>query len=127
MIGWVANSKVHVTDRFIFDRNGDGSGVRLDLQQDWVAVGGEESVNGSTGETWTTIHFWRYLDTGDCNDRPILSGRLMQTVWSYGESLSTVHPSVKPPPATRLPPPSSLPSLAPSIHLKAHSPWRAHT
>ena len=58
--------------------------MRLDLQQDWVAVGGEESVNASTGETWTTIHFWRYLDTGDVNDRPLLSGRKMQIAWSFG-------------------------------------------
>ena len=91
MVGWVnPDGQLTITDRFIFTRKQDGSGVRLDLQQDWVAVGGEESVNGSTGETWTTIHFWRYLDTGDANDRPIPNGRLAQIVWSYGrqEALS---------------------------------------
>ena len=87
MVGWVTpDGQLTITDRFIFTQKQDGSGVRLDLQQDWVAVGGEESVNGSTGKTWTTIHFWRYLDTGDVNDRPIPNGRLAQIVWSYGES-----------------------------------------
>ena len=95
MVGWVAGGRVHVTDRFLFSQKQDGSGLRLDRRQDWVAVGGEESVNATTGETWTTIHFWRYLDTGDCNDRPIVSGHLSQVIWSFGEWEQSTCPASK--------------------------------
>ena len=85
MIGWVSSSRAYATDRFIFGRQTDGSGLRLDRQQDWRVVGGEERRNESTGDTWTTLHFWRHLDTRDCNDRPIVAGQLSQVIWSYGK------------------------------------------
>ena len=85
MVGWVSHGLVWVTDRFIFNRSDGGAGIPLDKQQDWQAVAGKEAVDQSTGATWTTIHFSRALDTGDCNDRPIAHGRAMQVIWSYGE------------------------------------------
>eukprot|EP00475_Leptophrys_vorax_P029026 TRINITY_DN4232_c0_g1_i7.p1 TRINITY_DN4232_c0_g1~~TRINITY_DN4232_c0_g1_i7.p1 ORF type:complete len:617 (+),score=18.32 TRINITY_DN4232_c0_g1_i7:188-2038(+) len=87
MVGWVADGTVFATDRFIFNKSADGSGVAIDAQQDWHLVGGQEGADQSTGDTWTTIHVWRKLDTGDCNDRKIGSpGKDTLVVWAAGDS-----------------------------------------
>ncbi|CAI7794143.1 unnamed protein product [Closterium sp. NIES-53] len=59
-------------------------GPVLDGKQDWHVLGGSQTTNQSTGDMWTTVHAWRLLDTGDCNDRPIVSGKLHNVIWATG-------------------------------------------
>ncbi|CAI5486901.1 unnamed protein product [Closterium sp. Naga37s-1] len=84
LVAWVAESegRVYATDCFIF--NTTATGTALDDQQDWHVLGGSQVTNQSTGDTWTTVHAWRLLDTGDCNDRPIVSGKLHNIIWASG-------------------------------------------
>ncbi|GJP40457.1 hypothetical protein CLOM_g138, partial [Closterium sp. NIES-68] len=84
LVAWVAETegRVYATDRFIFDK----SGPALDAQQDWHVLGGSQATNQSTGDTWTTVHAWRKLDTGDCNDRPIVPGKLHNLIWAIGST-----------------------------------------
>ncbi|CAI5486919.1 unnamed protein product [Closterium sp. Naga37s-1] len=82
LVAWVAEAggRVYGTDRFIFDT----SGPVLDDKQDWHVLGGSQTTNQSTGDTWTTVHAWRLLNTGDCNDRPIITGKLQNVIWATG-------------------------------------------
>ncbi|CAI5486968.1 unnamed protein product [Closterium sp. Naga37s-1] len=84
MVAWVAEreGRVYATDRFVFNKTGEG--VALDEQQDWRVLGGSQTTDQSTGDTWTTVHVWRQLDTGDCNDRPITAGALSFVIWAMG-------------------------------------------
>ncbi|CAI7794138.1 unnamed protein product [Closterium sp. NIES-53] len=84
LVAWVAENegRVYATDRFIF--NTSFTGTALDDQQDWHVLGGSQTTNQSTGDAWTTVHVWRLLDTGDCNDRPIISGKLHNIIWAMG-------------------------------------------
>ncbi|GJP36578.1 hypothetical protein CLOM_g21069 [Closterium sp. NIES-68] len=84
LVAWVADSEARVftTDRFIFNKS--STGVALDAQQDWHVLGGSQATNQSMGDTWTTVHVWRLLDTGDCNDRPIVTGKLHNVIWATG-------------------------------------------
>ncbi|GJP34919.1 hypothetical protein CLOM_g19397 [Closterium sp. NIES-68] len=84
LVAWVAESqgRAYATDRFVFNKTGEG--VALDAQQDWHVVGGSQTADQSTGATWTTVHVWRQLDTGDCNDRPIVAGAPSYVVWAMG-------------------------------------------
>ncbi|CAI5491473.1 unnamed protein product [Closterium sp. Naga37s-1] len=84
MLAWVAEreGRVYATDRFVFNKTGEG--VALDDQQDWRVLGGSQTTDQSTGDTWTTVHVWRQLDTGDCNDRPITAGALSFVIWAMG-------------------------------------------
>ncbi|CAI5974536.1 unnamed protein product [Closterium sp. NIES-65] len=84
LVAWVAENegRVYATDCFIF--NTSATGTALDDQQDWHVLGGSQMTNQSTGDTWTTVHVWRLLDTGDCNDRPIISGKLHNIIWAMG-------------------------------------------
>ncbi|CAI5509079.1 unnamed protein product [Closterium sp. Naga37s-1] len=84
MVAWVAEreGRVYATDRFVFNKTGEG--VALDDQQDWRVLGGSQTMDQSTGDTWTTVHVWRQLDTGDCNDRPITAGALSFVIWAMG-------------------------------------------
>ncbi|CAI5491524.1 unnamed protein product [Closterium sp. Naga37s-1] len=84
LVAWVAENegRVYATDRFIF--NTTFTGTALDDQQDWHVLGGSQTTNQSTGDAWTTVHVWRLLDTGDCNDRPIISGKLHNIIWAMG-------------------------------------------
>ncbi|CAI5491523.1 unnamed protein product [Closterium sp. Naga37s-1] len=81
-VAWVEerDRRVYGTDRFIFDT----SGPVLDGKQDWHVLGGSQTTNQSTGDMWTTVHAWRLLDTNDCNDRPIVSGKLHNVIWATG-------------------------------------------
>lgn len=85
MLGWVANGTAFMTDRFIFNRSKDAAGVALDEQQDVRIVAGQESYNETTGAVWTTLHFWRPLNTSDCNDRTISPGEHVSVIWAMGE------------------------------------------
>ncbi|CAI5466068.1 unnamed protein product [Closterium sp. Yama58-4] len=84
VVAWVAEreGRVYATDRFVFNKTGEG--VALDEQQDWRVLGGSQTTDQSTGDTWTTVHVWRQLDTGDCNDRPITAGALSFVIWAMG-------------------------------------------
>ncbi|CAI5478453.1 unnamed protein product [Closterium sp. Yama58-4] len=84
LVAWVAEKegRVYATDRFIF--NTKATGIALDAKQDWHVLDGSQTTNQSTGDTWTTVHAWRLLDTGDCNDRPIISGKLHNIIWATG-------------------------------------------
>ncbi|CAI5473052.1 unnamed protein product [Closterium sp. Yama58-4] len=84
LVAWVAQSeaRAYATDRFIFNKT--TAGIALDDKQDWHVLGGSQTKNQSTGDTWTTVHVWRRLDTGDCNDRPIVSGKLHNVIWAMG-------------------------------------------
>ncbi|CAI5511896.1 unnamed protein product [Closterium sp. Naga37s-1] len=84
LVAWVAQSeaRVYATDRFIFNKT--TAGIVLDDKQDWHILGGSQTKNQSTGDTWTTVHVWRKLDTGDCNDRPIVPGKLHNVIWALG-------------------------------------------
>ncbi|CAI5478508.1 unnamed protein product [Closterium sp. Yama58-4] len=84
MVAWVAEKegRVYATDRFVFNKTMEG--VALDDQQDWRVLGGSQTTDQSTGDTWTTVHVWRQLDTGDCNDRPITAGALSFVIWAMG-------------------------------------------
>ncbi|CAI5466118.1 unnamed protein product [Closterium sp. Yama58-4] len=84
LVAWVAQSeaRAYATDRFIFNKTTDG--IALDDKQDWHVLGGSQTTNQSTGDTWTTVHVWRQLDTGDCNDRPIVPGKLHNVIWAMG-------------------------------------------
>ncbi|CAI5491525.1 unnamed protein product [Closterium sp. Naga37s-1] len=84
LVAWVAQSdaRVYATDRFIFNKTTEG--IALDVKQDWHVLGGSQTTNQSTGDTWTTVHVWRKLDTGDCNDRPIVPGTLHNVIWAMG-------------------------------------------
>ncbi|CAI5486902.1 unnamed protein product [Closterium sp. Naga37s-1] len=84
LVAWVAQSdaRVYATDRFIFNKTTEG--IALDDKQDWHVLGGSQTTNQSTGDTWTTVHVWRQLDTGDCNDRPIVPGKLHNVIWAMG-------------------------------------------
>ncbi|CAI5988650.1 unnamed protein product [Closterium sp. NIES-64] len=84
LVAWVAQSeaRVYATDRFIFNKT--TAGIALDDKQDWHILGGSQTKNQSTGDTWTTVHVWRKLDTGDCNDRPIVPGKLHNVIWALG-------------------------------------------
>ncbi|CAI5486974.1 unnamed protein product [Closterium sp. Naga37s-1] len=84
LVAWIAEGRVYATDRFIFNKSVEG--VALDEQQDWRVLGGFQTTNQSTGDTWTTVHVWRQLDTGDCNDRPVVAGRLQNVIWAKGET-----------------------------------------
>ncbi|CAI5527452.1 unnamed protein product [Closterium sp. Naga37s-1] len=84
LVAWVAEGRVYVTDRFIFNKSVEG--VALDDQQDWRVLGGFQTTDQSTGDTWTTVHVWRQLGTGDCNDRPVVAGRLQNVIWATGET-----------------------------------------
>ncbi|CAI5520248.1 unnamed protein product, partial [Closterium sp. Naga37s-1] len=83
LVAWVAEKegRVYATDCFIFNTNTEPT---LDSNQDWHVLGGSQTTNQSTGDTWTTVHVWRRLDTGDCNDRPIISGKLHNIIWATG-------------------------------------------
>ncbi|CAI6001268.1 unnamed protein product [Closterium sp. NIES-64] len=84
LVAWVAQSdaRAYATDRFIFNKTTEG--IALDDKQDWHVLGGSQTTNQSTGDTWTTVHVWRQLDTGDCNDRPIVPGKLHNIIWAMG-------------------------------------------
>ncbi|CAI7794137.1 unnamed protein product [Closterium sp. NIES-53] len=84
LVAWVTQSdaRVYATDRFIFNKTTEG--IALDVKQDWHVLGGSQTTNQSTGDTWTTVHVWRKLDTGDCNDRPIVPGTLHNVIWAMG-------------------------------------------
>ncbi|CAI5530074.1 unnamed protein product [Closterium sp. Naga37s-1] len=84
LVAWVAQSdaRAYATDRFIFNKTTEG--IVLDDKQDWHVLGGSQTTNQSTGDTWTTVHVWRQLDTGDCNDRPIIPGKLHNIIWAMG-------------------------------------------
>ncbi|CAI5501104.1 unnamed protein product, partial [Closterium sp. Naga37s-1] len=83
LVAWVAEKegRVYATDCFIFNTSTEPT---LDSNQDWHVLGGSQTTNQSTGDTWTTVHAWRRLDTGDCNDRPIISGKLHNIIWATG-------------------------------------------
>ncbi|CAI7861589.1 unnamed protein product [Closterium sp. NIES-53] len=83
LVAWVAEKegRVYATDCFIFNTSTEPT---LDSNQDWHVLGGSQTTNQSTGDTWTTVHVWRRLDTGDCNDRPIISGKLHNIIWATG-------------------------------------------
>ncbi|CAI5478452.1 unnamed protein product [Closterium sp. Yama58-4] len=84
LVAWVEQSeaRAYATDRFIFNKTTEG--IALDDKQDWHVLGGSQTTNQSTGDTWTTVHVWRQLDTGDCNDRPIVPGKLHNIIWAMG-------------------------------------------
>ncbi|CAI5478511.1 unnamed protein product [Closterium sp. Yama58-4] len=84
LVAWIADGSVYATDRFIFNKSVEG--VALDDQQDWRVLGGFQTTDQTTGDTWTTVHVWRKLDTGDCNDRPVVAGRLQNVIWGKGET-----------------------------------------
>ncbi|CAI5466063.1 unnamed protein product [Closterium sp. Yama58-4] len=123
LVAWIAEERVYATDRFIFNKTVEG--VALDDQQDWRVLGGSQTTDQSTGDTWTTVHVWRQLDTGDCNDRPIIAGRLHNVIWAMGEtsdfgyhgtsSRGSVALVLVPAPGTSIlapPPPSSVSSAS---------------
>lgn len=83
-LGWVAEGRAYMTDRFLFNKSFDATGVALDSSQDVRIVAGVESRNESSGDTWTTLHFSRLLDTGDCNDRVIKPGQRVYLIWAMG-------------------------------------------
>ncbi|CAI5491469.1 unnamed protein product [Closterium sp. Naga37s-1] len=89
LVAWFAEGRVYATDRFIFNKTVEG--VALDDQQDWRVLGGIKTTEQSTGDTWTTMHVWRQLDTGDCNDRPIVAGRQHNLIWAMGETNDFVY------------------------------------
>lgn len=52
-----------------------------DAEQNWFLIGGSED------DGWTTLEFWRYLDTGDA-----ASDRVITEVWSFGlDGFSYLH------------------------------------
>ncbi|GJP54932.1 hypothetical protein CLOM_g13941, partial [Closterium sp. NIES-68] len=133
LVAWVAETegRVYATDRFIFDK----SGPALDAQQDWHVLGGSQATNQSTGDTWTTVHAWRKLDTGDCNDRPIVPGKLHNLIWAIGSTDDvSYHGSTRggsslllapaPGPSILSPPPPSSSSSAAAIAAEADAAGR---
>ncbi|RDD43175.1 DBH-like monooxygenase protein 1-like protein [Trichoplax sp. H2] len=75
IIGWVANGKAYLQDRFAESH----STPTLDASQDYTLISGEES-NGIT-----TLKFKRKYNTADNKDLPLESGT-SRLIWSYHSS-----------------------------------------